>query len=90
MLLLARKRGERIRIGESIEVVVTEIRRGFVRLGISAPPGVPILREEVHRLIAQENLRAAQPPGENAHVLERVLEALVEPPSGRRPRTRGR
>lgn len=60
MLVLMRKRGERIRIGHDIEVVVTEIRRNFVRLGISAPPGVPVFREEIHRLIAEENLRAAR------------------------------
>jgi carbon storage regulator len=47
MLVLTRKVGERIRVGESIDVVVTEIRGDKVRLGIEAPPEVKILREEL-------------------------------------------
>ncbi|MBL9085257.1 MAG: carbon storage regulator [Planctomycetales bacterium] len=47
MLVLTRKVGERIRVGESIDVVVTEIRGDKVRLGFEAPPEVKILREEL-------------------------------------------
>ena len=74
MLILTRKRGERIRIGEHIEVVVTEMRRGLVRLGISAPPGVPIFREEIYQAIVQENRRASRPSRERLRELERALE----------------
>ena len=73
MLILTRKRGERIRIGEHIEVVVTEMRRGHVRLGISAPPGVPIFREEIYQAIVSENRRAARPDRERLPRLERAL-----------------
>jgi carbon storage regulator len=73
MLMLTRKRGERIRIGEAIEVVVTEMRRGHVRLGISAPPGVPIFREEIYQAIVSENRRAARPARERLPHVERAL-----------------
>jgi carbon storage regulator CsrA len=73
MLVLSRRRGERIRIGEHIEVVVSEVRRGVVRLAISAPPGVPILREEVYQAILHENRRAALAPHDREHAFSRVL-----------------
>ena len=48
MLTLTRKVGESIRIGDEIEIVVKEIRRNQVRIGIVAPREVPIYREEVY------------------------------------------
>lgn len=47
MLVLSRRRGERILIGSGIAIEVVEIRGGKVRLGIDAPDGERILREEV-------------------------------------------
>ena len=47
MLVLSRKAGQRIRIGPAIEVAVLSARKGRVKLGVVAPPGVTILREEV-------------------------------------------
>jgi len=46
MLVLARKLGESIQIGNGIVVKVVEVRRGRVRLGIAAPPAVRIQRQE--------------------------------------------
>ncbi len=60
MLTLTRKIGQKIRIGDNIEIVVREIRGRQVRLGISAPDGLPVYREELYQQIAQENARAAQ------------------------------
>jgi carbon storage regulator len=47
MLVLSRKVGEKIYIGENIVVTVAEIDRGRVRLGIEAPRDVPIWRDEL-------------------------------------------
>jgi carbon storage regulator len=47
MLVLSRKLGEKIRIGEDIIVTVVDIDRGKIRLGIEAPTEVPILRQEL-------------------------------------------
>lgn len=47
MLVLSRKLGEKIYIGESICITVVDIDRGKIRLGIEAPRDVPIYRQEL-------------------------------------------
>lgn len=47
MLILTRKKGEKIFIGNDIEVMVMKVDGGQVRIGIQAPVGVVVLREEV-------------------------------------------
>ncbi len=47
MLILARKLGESIYVGDDIKIVVTEIGSGKVRIGIDAPGGTLILRSEL-------------------------------------------
>jgi carbon storage regulator len=59
VLIVARRKGQRIRIGENIEVVVTEISRGEVRLGIVAPKQVAVVREEMQRAVEDANRAAA-------------------------------
>jgi carbon storage regulator len=54
MLVLTRKVGERIHIGEGIIVTVVRIQNDKVRLGIEAPPDVAIHREEVYRRVHGE------------------------------------
>lgn len=54
MLVLSRKKNERIVIGENIVITVVEIRGDRVRLGIEAPQEVPIHRSEVHAAIKME------------------------------------
>jgi carbon storage regulator len=46
MLCLTRRDGEKLLIGDDIEVVVVEAKDGRVRLGIVAPRQVPVFREE--------------------------------------------
>ena len=52
MLVLSRKKNERIMIGNDIEVTIVEIRGDRVKLGFIGPQEVPIHREEVYRRIA--------------------------------------
>ena len=47
MLVLTRKVGEKICIGENIFITVVDIDRGKIRLGIEAPRDIPISREEL-------------------------------------------
>lgn len=54
MLVLSRKTGERIQIGDEINVTVVEIRGSKVRLGFTAPNEVPIHREEVYLRVKNE------------------------------------
>jgi carbon storage regulator len=46
MLIIARHKGQRILIGDDVEVVVTELSKGVVKLGIVAPTSLTILRGE--------------------------------------------
>lgn len=51
MLVLSRKKNERIIIGGNIVVTVVEVRGDKVRIGIEAPREMPVHREEVHEAI---------------------------------------
>lgn len=59
MLVLSRKKDEKIMIGESITLMVIEIRGDKVRLGIEAPRDVAVHREEVYDAIKRDGARDA-------------------------------
>lgn len=73
MLILQRKEGESLFIGDEVEVTVLAVEAGRVRLAIQAPREVPILRSEL-KVAAQTNREAAD---EAASPLE-LLNALKE------------
>lgn len=54
MLVLTRRQGESIIIGEGIKLTVVSVGPGRVKIGITAPPNVRIDREEIHTRIQQE------------------------------------
>lgn len=60
MLVLTRKVGESIVIGQDIEVTVLEVRGEQVKLGIRAPRSVAVHRKEVYLAIQAENREAVQ------------------------------
>ena len=49
MLVLSRKVGEKILIGDEIVVTVVRVAQGVVRIGIEAPDNLPIVREEIQK-----------------------------------------
>jgi carbon storage regulator len=59
MLILTRKLGESIRIGDSICLTVVEVDGKTVKLGIEAPREIGIHREEVYHRLLEENRQAA-------------------------------
>ena len=71
MLVLTRRPGESIVVGEDIVVTVIEIKGGQVRIGIDAPRSVEVYREEIYEQVRQENLSAI------ANV-ERIREAVQD------------
>lgn len=60
MLVLSRKLGEKIVIGENICITVIDIDRGKIRLGIEAPRNIPVYRQEL--LTNQPNTPPAPAP----------------------------
>jgi carbon storage regulator len=64
MLVLTRKLGEVIRVGDTVTVRVLEVKGNQVRLGVEAPAEVRIYREEVYRAIRKENEEAAVREGQ--------------------------
>jgi carbon storage regulator len=55
MLILSRRPGQGLRIGDAIRVTVISVDGQFVRLGIEAPAASKILREELWRAVAEDN-----------------------------------
>ena len=60
MLVLTRRKQERIVIGDDIEITVVAIQGDQVRLGIVAPPSVTVHRKEVYDAIQEQNRQAAE------------------------------
>jgi carbon storage regulator len=75
MLVISRRKGQRVSIGDEIELVVTEVHRSSVKLGIRAPRGLTVLRGEVRDSIEEANRSAAQSSVEDAGALSPVRPA---------------
>ena len=60
MLVLTRKAGQTINIGDDIRIKIVEIGNGFVKLGIEAPRELPIYREELYEKLKQLNIESAR------------------------------
>jgi carbon storage regulator len=61
MLVLSRKRDEKIVIGDNIVITVVDVRGDKVRLGIEAPTEVPVHRQEVLEAVKRHNESQATP-----------------------------
>jgi len=59
MLILTRKLGEKINIGDDITVTLVEIKGAQVKLGIEAPKHIEIHRQEIYERIREENLSSS-------------------------------
>jgi len=60
MLVLTRKSGEAIQIGDDIAITVVEIKGNQIRLGIKAPLDIPVYRRELYEKIKEENIMSAK------------------------------
>ncbi|MBW4031135.1 MAG: carbon storage regulator CsrA [Acidobacteria bacterium] len=80
MLVLTRKRGERILVGDDIVITILEIKGDAIRIGVDAPSGVRIQRHEVVEAIAEANVAAAGAHDEAAD-LAALLPERAQPDS---------
>ena len=60
MLVVTRKQGESILIGDDIEISVSKIEDGSVKIAIQAPREMAILRKELYKEVEKENIEAAK------------------------------
>jgi carbon storage regulator len=60
VLVFTRKRNDAIVIGDGIEIRVLRIGRDSIRLGVKAPPSVPVHRLEIYEQIREANRQAAE------------------------------
>ena len=79
MLVLSRKKNESIRIHDDIVVKVVEIRGDKVRLGIEAPPAVPVDREEVFAAKQRDRGGFNAPIARKPPPPDRAAEAVIRP-----------
>jgi carbon storage regulator len=80
MLVLTRKRGERVLIGDDIIITVIDVRGEGVRIGFEAPKGIPIQRHEVVAAVSAANLAAASTDADDADLLAGLLKRTTEKP----------
>lgn len=57
MLVLSREKGQLIRIGDNISIMIVDIRGDRVRVGVQAPPEVPVHRQEIYERIKQKSFQ---------------------------------
>ncbi|MFL0165426.1 carbon storage regulator CsrA [Candidatus Clostridium helianthi] len=60
MLIITRKKGESLMIGDDIEIVISKIDDGSVKIGINAPKSIQILRKEIYEEVENENKEASK------------------------------
>lgn len=79
MLVLTRRNGESIRLGDDVIIHVVEVRPGYVRIGVEAPRSVRVLRSELVVETAGENHTAAE-AAELDHDDDATIPRLVPTP----------
>jgi carbon storage regulator len=78
MLVLTRRPGESVMVGDEVTITVLEVRGDVVRLGIQAPRSVQVHREEVYRELQAANREAASPSEDAVEALARLVQPKPE------------
>jgi carbon storage regulator len=64
MLIITRRPGEKIMVGDDVVIEVIEVSGSSVRIGIAAPKSIPVYREEIWAAVTAENAAAAKAPAQ--------------------------
>ena len=78
MLVLTRRKGQSIMIGEDIEISIEEVSGDAVRVGIRAPREISVHRREIYEAIREENISATRSAAEMARKLDKLAPAPQE------------
>ncbi len=73
MLVLSRRVGESVMIGDDVVVTVLDVRGEVVRLGVAAPRSVAVHREELLAEVARTNQDSASPRSDTVSALKRAV-----------------
>jgi carbon storage regulator len=76
MLILTRKLGESITIGDDIRITFLEAKGKQVKLGIEAPSHIAVHREEIYHLIREQNIQAVKVASMEKAALPDIWEGL--------------
>ncbi|MDN3309667.1 carbon storage regulator CsrA [Microbacterium oryzae] len=82
MLVLTRRIGERVLIGDDIEVTVLDVKGDSVRIGVQAPRTTRIQRAEIVAAVEQENVAAAGSAEDATAAILRALAGSAPDPAG--------
>lgn len=72
MMMMRRRQGERVLIGDEIVIHIAHIGRSKVRIGIEAPRELPIVAEEIQRVTKANEAAAATKPADVLYVLKKL------------------
>lgn len=76
MLILTRKIGETVAIGDEVKVQVVDVKGRQVRLGITAPSSLAVHREEVFQRIQEQNRQSVDPAPSDLDALAGLWDRL--------------
>lgn len=85
MLVLSRKRNEKIVIGDEVVVTVLDVRGDQVQLGIDAPRKIPVHRHEVYEAIRKVTEEASQTPPDTMDGLKNLGPDAPDPKDDPKP-----
>lgn len=73
MLVLTRRKGEKINVGDDIVITVLDIKRNQVKIGIDAPEEVDVHRKEIYDRIKDQNLRSTEIERKDIDIVDNLI-----------------